>query len=356
MSEKNGSSAHGRAPILALEGLRKEFARRSMADRLAGRPGAKTLALDDVTLSVGAGEALGLVGESGSGKTTLAQTLVRLLEPDAGRIEFDGRDILAASGRELRAIRRRIQMIYQDPYSSLNSALRIGEAIVEPALVHGLVDRSDSGARLAELMDQVGLGADLASRRPEALSGGQRQRVAIARSLAAEPDVLIADEAVSALDVSVQRQIIDLFAHLQRELGLTLIFVSHQLATVAQLCERVAIMYKGRLVEIGPTREIFSRPAHGYTASLIQAHPGGRRLRDRPATDTTSPPPAPEQPGCPFRHRCAYAREICHEATPPVVQVTGEHMARCHVLPQDRTLAASAGVHNRLAETTTSLN
>ncbi len=331
-------------PVIEIDGLRKEFGRRSAVDRVLQRPGVRTLALDDVSLSVMPREALAIVGESGSGKTTLAHSLVRLVEPEAGSIMFRGQDILRVSRKELPSIRRRIQLIYQDPYSSLNSALRIGDAIIEPALVHGLVGKEQAAARLEELMSQVGLTAALAERRPQALSGGQRQRVAIARSLAAQPEILIADEAVSALDVSVQAQVIRLFARLQAELGLTLIFVSHQLATVAQLCERVAIMYRGRLVEIGPTAEVFARPRHGYTSTLIRAHPGGRRMRDRAGGAVPSAPPSIELPGCPFRHRCAFATDICASETPPPVWIAPGHMARCHVLPHDTTLAAGAGI------------
>jgi oligopeptide/dipeptide ABC transporter ATP-binding protein len=340
-----GSQSIEVEPILAIEGLTKRFVTRSFTDLLARRPGTATLALDDVSFSVGSRQALAIVGESGSGKTTLAQCLVRLLEPDAGRVLFRGLDILQAPRGELSSIRRRIQLIYQDPYSSLNGAMRVGDAIIEPALVHRLIRRQAAPARLEELMGQVGLNASLAERRPRALSGGQRQRVAIARSLAAEPEILIADEAVSALDVSVQAQVIRLFARLQAELGLTLIFVSHQLATVAQLCERVAIMYRGKLVEIGPTAEIFARPRHGYTAALIQAHPGGQRLRDRANAPIGAPVlPESDQCGCPFRHRCAYAAEICASETPPEVWITPEQMARCHILPYDSSLAAKAGI------------
>ncbi len=337
-----------REAILRIEHVRKEFARRSLSDRVRGRAGVRTLALDDVSLSVFAGDAIAIVGESGSGKTTLAQSIVRLVDPDAGKIVFAGRDIVKAGRRDLPAIRRRIQLVYQDPYSSLNSALSIGEAIIEPALVHGLIDKQHARRRTVELMDQVGLSATIIGHRPRALSGGQRQRVAIARALAAEPEILIADEAVSALDVSVQAQVIRLFARLRQELGLTLIFVSHQLATVAQLCERVAIMYRGQLVELGPTREVFAQPRHGYTAALINAHPGGRRLRARakPQEDTAPPPPPPmEQPGCPFQHRCAFVAEICTHTTPPTTKINTDHHASCHVLPQRDDLATNAGIH-----------
>jgi peptide/nickel transport system ATP-binding protein len=344
----------GERPIIKLEGLRKEFAKRSLSDRLAKRPGVRTLALDEVSLSIAPREAIALVGESGSGKTTLARSLVRLVELDAGTIDFGGSDIVKASRRDLPSIRRRMQLIYQDPYSSLNPAIRIGDAIVEPALVHGLIDKQAAPARLRELMGQVGLGDRLMDRYPRALSGGQRQRVAIARVLAAEPEVLIADEAVSALDVSVQAQVIRLFARLQQELGLTLIFVSHQLATVAQLCERVAIMYRGSLVEVGPTAEVFARPRHGYTSALIQAHPGGRRLRERVgARAEAAVAPALEEPGCPFRHRCAFAAEICEQETPAPVAIGQGHMARCHVLPHRLDLAAAAGVNGRAVPTGT---
>ncbi len=336
-------------PILEIKAVSKEFAKRSLGDRLAKRSGARTLALDDVSLSIHAGDALAVVGESGSGKTTLARSLVRLIDPDAGRIEFHGQNILESPRREMASIRRRIQLVYQDPYSSLNAAIRIGDAIIEPALVHRLVDRQNAPARLRELLSQVGLNDALADRYPRALSGGQRQRVAIARALAADPEILIADEAVSALDVSVQAQVIRLLARLREELGLTLIFVSHQLATVAQLCDKVAIMYRGQLIETGPTTEVFTAPRHGYTAALIEAHPGGRRLRERTSTTAATPPPAPslQAPGCPFRHRCAYTTDICATQAPPPVWVTPEHTARCHVLPHDTTLAAAAGAGRR---------
>lgn len=269
-------------PLLRISGLEKAYApRRSLSDRLLRRPVNRVAALTDISLSVAPHETLGLVGESGSGKTTLARSITRIVEPDAGVVELCGTNLLELSGRELAHARRRVQMVFQDPYTSLNPAMTVAAAIAEPALVHGLVRKAGARARVEQLMDQVGLPATLASRRPRELSGGQRQRVAIARSLAAEPEVLIADEAVSALDVSIQVQVLRLFARLREELGLTLILVSHQLATVAQLCDRVAIMHRGRIVEIGPTREVFADPRHQYTAALIEAHPGERGPRER---------------------------------------------------------------------------
>lgn len=264
--------------VVRVDGLTKRYTKRSVADKLLGRDGSTTVALDDVSLTVLARESLGLVGESGSGKTTLARTLVRLVAPDAGTVEVAGADVLATSGRALAALRRRAQLIYQDPSTSLNPALTVAQAIAEPALVHRLVERDYVHERVDQLMGQVGLGPELRDRRPRALSGGQQQRVGIARALAAEPTILIADEAVSALDVSIQAQALRLFAKLRDELGLTLIFVSHQLATVAQLCDRVAVMHRGRIVEMGSTAEVFSRPAHPYTRALIDAHP---RVRPR---------------------------------------------------------------------------
>jgi oligopeptide transport system ATP-binding protein len=319
-------------------GVSKTYARRSLDDRLRRRPGAVTVALDDVSLTVNPRESIGIVGESGSGKTTLARTLVQLVMPDTGRVEVAGVDVAAARGRALAALRRRIQLVYQDPYSSLNPALTVAQAIAEPAVVHGLVAKQHARQRVEELMGQVGLGHGLVDRRPRELSGGQRQRVAIARALAAEPTILVADEAVSALDVSIQAQVLRLFAQLQDELGLTLIFVSHQLATVAQLCERVAIMYRGRIVEIGPTADVFSRPGHGYTDALLRAHPSLERdsapLSHQAAP--ASPPPPSGAPGCPFQHRCRYVADPCLTVDPGPEPLSAAHTAWCHVLPQER--------------------
>jgi len=275
--------------ILEIDSVRKEFVKRSLLDRVKGTPGSNTLALDDVSLAVAASETVGIVGESGSGKSTLARLLVGLVKPDAGDIRFHGDAIAAMGGRELKQLRRRMQLIYQDPYSSLNPALTVKVAIAEPVRVHGLAGERNLDGRVAELMELVGLSPGLMERRPAALSGGQRQRVAIARALAVEPEVLIADEALSALDVSIQTQVLQLFAQLQRELGLTLIFISHQLGTVRHLCERVCIMHEGRIVECGPTADVFNSPSMPYTKQLLAAQPGQDRIR----------------PGRPRRRRCS---------------------------------------------------
>jgi oligopeptide transport system ATP-binding protein len=321
-------------PLLRIEGLDKVFVSKRGLDRFRAGGGTRTAALSDVALTVRRGDTVGIVGESGSGKTTLARSIVRLVEPDAGTIEFEGRNLLGLKGRELANARRRIQMVYQDPYSSLNPARSVGAAIAEPIRVHGLREKQDVDARVAELMDQVGLTAAFAKRRPRELSGGQRQRVAIARALAAEPEILIADEAVSALDVSIQAQVINLFHELQQSLGLTMLFVSHQLAAVAQVCSRVAIMYRGQLVEEGPTMEVFERPRHGYTLALLRAHPGQQRFPLRHDEDGLGPlTPPPGGPGCPYRHQCDFTISECERVTPEDVVAGERHVAKCHVLP-----------------------
>jgi oligopeptide transport system ATP-binding protein len=334
------------APLLRLDGLNKTFVARRGLERVRPGGGARTAALSDVNLTVRRGDTIGIVGESGSGKTTLARSIVRLVEPDAGSIEFDGRDLLALKGSELAQARRRIQMVYQDPYSSLNPALSVGSAIAEPIRVHCLRGKGEIDARVIELMGQVGLDSAFASRRPRELSGGQRQRVAIARALAAEPEILIADEAVSALDVSIQAQVITLFEELQQSLGLTMLFVSHQLAAVAQVCARVAVMYRGSIVEEGPTTEVFERPRHGYTLALLRAHPGQQRFPAGGADARAGAlPPPVEEPGCPFRHQCDFVAAECERVTPESVSVGECHTARCHVLPS----LSAAEVHDRLS-------
>lgn len=325
--------------LLVVEGVTKSFGpRRGVLSSRRHTPAPAVVALDDVSLRLGRTEVLGLVGESGSGKSTLARCLVRLVDPDSGTASFDGIDLFAARGAELRSIRRRMQLIYQNPYSSLNPTMAVGSAIGEPARVHGLVDsKKAEGELVAHLLGQVGLSHTVATQRPRELSGGQRQRVAIARALAVHPEMLIADESVSALDVSVQAQILNLFADLTEELKLTMIFISHQLAVIAHVASSLAVMYQGRIVEAGTTADIFSAPRHPYTAMLLAAHPD----IDRPKRAAGAEPPAetvevasPTAGGCPFRNRCAYALPICAEVDPPAVDVDAGHMSRCHVTPE----------------------
>jgi oligopeptide/dipeptide ABC transporter ATP-binding protein len=295
-------------------------------------------ALDNVSIDVKPGETLGVVGESGSGKSTLARCIMRLYEPEEGSVTFAGDDVLAAGRPELRALRRKIQMIYQDPYSSLNPRIRIGAAVAEPARVHGLIQKGEEEKYAAELLDRVGIRKETLRRYPHEFSGGQRQRIAIARSLAVNPQLLIADEAVSALDVSIQAQLLALLEEIRRDLGLTMIFISHQLAVVSRLADRVAIMYLGRVVETGATADVFADPRHPYTRMLLAAHPrlDGTRVQE-PKEQTETPSPYAIPSGCRFHTRCPYAEPLCLEEDPPDIPIdspAGGHLSACHVLPK----------------------
>jgi ABC-type glutathione transport system ATPase component len=261
-------------PLLRLEGLSKTFAlRRTVGERVGRSQVEPTRAVDDISFTLHHGEILGLAGESGSGKTTLARCIILLIEPDAGTIELDGIDVRTARGRKLRELRRRMQMVFQDPYSSLNPRMSVGAAILEAGRVHHQPGSEAGGPFVARLLDLVRLPATAASRHPSELSGGQRQRIAVARALAVGPQILIADEAVSALDVSIQTQLLNLFLDLRDELGLAVLFVAHQLSVIAEVADRVAVMHHGEIVEIGPTAEVFRAPQAAYTQTLLAAHP-----------------------------------------------------------------------------------
>ena len=262
------------APLLEAQGIVKEFGlRRSRLEMLRGTlPGHR--AVDDVSFTLERGEILGVAGGSGSGKTTLARCLIRLVEPDEGSIRLDGEDVRAARGSRLRELRRRMQMVFQDPYASLNPRIAVGSALHEAGRVHRRPGSEDREAFVGELLERVHLSASIAARRPRELSGGQRQRVAVARALAVGPEILIADEAVSALDVSIQTQLLNLFLDLRDELGVAIVFIAHQLAVIAEVADRVAIMHQGRIVETGPTASVFHSPQDPYTIALLAAHPG----------------------------------------------------------------------------------
>ena len=334
-----------REPLLRVGDIRKYYGGPSgLLERLRGRPRPRLVALDSVSFQLGANEVLGLVGESGSGKTTTARCIVRLENPDSGQVFFDGRDVLAAGPTALRQIRREMQMIYQDPYSSLNPRMSVRTSISEPALVHGLIAAGYRDELARSLLERVGLPPAVADLRPRALSGGQRQRVAIARALALNPRVILADEAVSALDVSIQAQIINLFSELVRDLGLGMLFIAHQLSVIAQLSDRVAIMYLGRIVETGPTAEVFQNPRHPYTGALLDAHPDvGTEKRPGAALKGEIPSPYAIPRGCRFHTRCPFAEPRCLETDPPPVEVAPGHVVWCHVLPELRDKAERYG-------------
>lgn len=321
--------------LLSADRVVKTFqGRRRWHEALRRRPTPRLTAVDEVSLSIARHETVGLVGESGSGKTTFARCLIRLVEPDSGEIRFDGIDVRGASPDRLRDVRRRAQMVFQDPYTSLNPSFSVERTVGEPALVYRLVDRADVGRRVDELLDRVGLPTTVRPRRPRELSGGQRQRVAIARALAAGPELILADEAVSALDVSVQAQVLNLFEDLVRESGIAMLFISHQLAVIAHLTRSVAIMYLGRVVETGPTAEVFQRPRHPYTAALLAAHPSlEARGRRAPALTGELPSPYRIPAGCRFNTRCAFAEERCFVEEPALESVGPGHRVACHVLP-----------------------
>lgn len=319
-----------------LEDIHKAFSvRRPLVDRLKLRAERRAVAVDGVSLTVRRGERLGLVGESGSGKTTLARCILRLIDPDQGSVRFDGQEISRANRGELQRVRRRMQMVFQDPFSSLNPRLKVGAAIAEPARVHSVVSRGGEHDHVERMLSLVGLPASTADSYPRQLSGGQRQRVAIARALSVSPEFLIADEPVSALDVSIQAQILNLLDDLLGSLGLTMIFIAHQLSVVRHITDRVAIMYLGRVVELGPTNQVFDAPQHPYTEALLRAapkpDPADRHRRAATRGDIPSPLDIPS--GCRFRTRCEYAEERCATDDPVLLNVAQGHVAACHVLP-----------------------
>jgi oligopeptide/dipeptide ABC transporter ATP-binding protein len=319
--------------LLRVRGLTKRF---PISRRLLGRPEAWLTAVDRVDLELARGETLGLVGESGSGKTTLGRCILHLLPPDAGTVTFDGIDLGSLSGRRLRAMRREMQIIFQDPFGSLNPRMRVGAIVAEPLIIHGLCRRPDRPRRVAELLAMVGLDADCAERYPHEFSGGQRQRIGIARALAVSPRLVIADEPVSSLDVSVQAQVLNLLVDLQERLGLTYLFIAHDLAVVRHISDRVAVMYRGRLVEVGPAAEVYARPLHPYTRALLESVPVGDPDRRGPRHVLAGEPPSPvgDLPGCAFASRCPLVEERCRRETPALREQGPGRQAACHLVEQ----------------------
>ena len=289
-------------------------------------------AVDDVSFDIRQGETLGLVGESGCGKSTLGRTLIRLYQPTAGEILFDGKDLGSLGGREMKDMRRRMQFIFQDPSASLNPRKTVRDILMEPYRIHHVGTEKEREERARFLMDRVGLESYYFSRYPHEMSGGQKQRVGIARALALRPELIVCDEAVSALDVSIQAQVINLLEELQEEFSLTYLFISHNLSIVHHISDRVAVMYLGKIVEIGPHDAIYERPAHPYSQALIAAIPSGDRREDRERILLTGDVPSPVNPpaGCRFHTRCQRCGAICRQETPPLREVEKDHFAACH--------------------------
>jgi len=312
-------------PLLEVRGLTKEFPVRGSRRTLR--------AVDRLDLDLATGETLGLVGESGCGKSTAGRCCLRLIEPTAGTVHFNGIDLRALRGRRLRRFRRHLQYIFQDPYSSLNPRMRVVELVGEAIRVHRLRPKGEVRNRVTELLDVVGLGGDALDRYPHEFSGGQRQRIGIARALAVEPRLIIADEPVSALDVSVQAQVINLLRDLKAQFSLTYLFISHNLSVVRHISDRVAVMYLGRLVEEAPTADLFAGPAHPYTRALLAAEPIPDPSRRTTAVPLTGEIPSPidPPPGCPFHPRCPEVLPQCSRELPADHTVAPGHRVRCHI-------------------------
>ena len=322
-----------RHPLVEAVGLSKHF----VLGRGSWRSAAPVLrAVDDVSLQIMPGETLGLVGESGCGKSTLGRLLLRLVEPTAGSLAFDGQDYTTLPAAPLRKMRRSMQIVFQDPYASLNPRMRVEDTVMEPMLIHGERSNAASRSRVAELLGLVGLPGNAGQRYPHEFSGGQRQRVGIARALSLNPKFIVCDEAVSALDVSVQAQIVNLLSDLQGELGLTYLFIAHDLSVVRHISDRVAVMYLGCVVEMAPKRALYASPQHPYTQVLIAAVPAGhpsrrqRGLRPVPRGDMPSALNPPS--GCHFHTRCPHTMPVCREVRPALLQTAPGHHTACHLV------------------------
>jgi peptide/nickel transport system ATP-binding protein len=338
-------STNGSAALIEVRHVKKYFPIRK---GVLQREVARVHAVDDVSFAVREGETLGLVGESGCGKSTLGRTIVRLLEPTAGEILFREHPIEALGARKLRPLRREMQMVFQDPYASLNPRKRVGSIIGDPLKIHSIGDKASRKRQVEELLETVGLSPEHYNRFPHEFSGGQRQRIGIARALALRPKLIVADEPVSALDVSIQSQMLNLLEDLQNEFQLTYIFIAHDLGVVRHVSDRIAVMYLGKLVELSPAEELYQRPIMPYTEALLSAvpipDPDLARRRERIVLEGDVPSPINPPSGCRFHPRCRYATEICREVEPPLADYGNGHLAACHH-PLNVDAATLATVH-----------
>jgi len=334
--------------LLDVRGLKKHFPIRG---GVFGRVTGQVQAVDGVDLTLAPGRTLGLVGESGSGKTTLGRCVLRLLEPTAGQVLFEGRDILKLDARAMRAARRDMQIIFQDPYSSLNPRMRVSSLVGEPFAIHKLARGEERRRQVIELLRTVGLDASAMDKYPHEFSGGQRQRIGIARALALKPKMIVADEPVSALDVSIQAQILNLMVDLQKQLGMAYLFIAHDLRIVEHIADTVAVMYLGRIVEQASTAALFATPAHPYTQALLAAIPtiDPATRRHRVVVPGDIPSPAAPPPGCRFHTRCPVAIDICRTVDPPLIPIDAGpdgHLAACHLAKPGAPLPQLPATHN----------